>query len=105
MAIGGTRRKLETARCTIRILHLIVEDDRESESRCRQRTLEFLEEPEAKLSGNQPDPARAVGPRPQPDWRTIPEQLHSITISPCSWCGNAKKAWELVPFLVARAVW
>jgi hypothetical protein len=55
MAIGGTRRKLETARCTIRILHLIVEDDRESESRCRQRTLEFLEEPEAKLSGNEPD--------------------------------------------------
>jgi hypothetical protein len=82
MAIGGTRRKLETAGSTIMIFQLIVEDDRESESRCRQRTLEFIEELEAKLFGNQPVRAGAVGPRPQPAWRTIHEQLqhHSIAI-------------------------
>jgi transposase len=33
------------------------------------------EELEAKLFGNQPVQARAVRPRPQPDWKTIHEQL------------------------------
>jgi transposase len=33
------------------------------------------EELESKLFGNQPVLARAVQPRPQPDWKTIHEQL------------------------------
>ena len=33
------------------------------------------EELEAQLFGNHPVPARAVGQRPQPDWKTIHEQL------------------------------
>ena len=33
------------------------------------------EELEAKLFGNQPVPARAVSARPQPDWKSIHEQL------------------------------
>jgi transposase len=33
------------------------------------------EELESKLFGNQPVPAKASGPRPQPDWKMIHEQL------------------------------